>query len=74
MTWAEKFEQKGLEKGREEGLLTGKRETLLRLFSAKFGTVSEATTARVEAIDSVEELDALLERVLTASSLEDMKL
>ena len=86
LTWAEKLEQKGLEKGleegrekgreegREEGLLTGKRETLLRLFSAKFGAVSKATTARVEAIDSVDELDALLERVLTATSPEDMKL
>jgi len=78
LTWAEKLEQKGLEKGREEGreegLLTGKRETLLRQFSAKFGAVAETTTARVEAIDSVDELDALLERVLTATSLDDMKL
>jgi len=55
-------------------LLTGRRETLLRQFSAKFGTVSEATTARVEAIDSVDELDALLECVLTATWPENMKL
>ena len=74
LTWAEKLMEKGREEGLEVGLLKGKRETLLRQLAAKFGTVSEVATARVEAIESLDELDGLLERVLTATSLEDMKL
>ena len=66
LTWAEKLEQKGL--------ITGKRETLLRQLSARFGTVTDASRTRVEAIDSLEELDTLLDRVLTATSLDEMKL
>ena len=78
LSWAEKLEQKGLEKGREqgreEGLLAGKRETLTRLMTAKFGALPDAETEYIEAIESLGELDALLERVLTATSLDEMKL
>lgn len=78
MTWAERLEQKGvekgLEKGREAGLLTGKRETLLRQLSAKFGALPKELRTRVEAIESVDAPDVLLERVLSATSLEDLKL
>ena len=74
LTWAEKLMEKGREEGLEVGLLKGKRETLLRQLAAKFGPLSVVTTARVEAIESLDELDGLLERVLTATSLEDMKL
>ena len=86
LSWAEKLEQKGLEKGREqgreegreqgreEGLLAGKRETLTRLMTAKFGALPDAETADIEAIESLGELDALLERVLTATSRDEMKL
>jgi predicted transposase YdaD len=78
LSWAEELEEKGLKKGLEKGLEKGredgKRETLLRQLSAKFGRLSVAARTRVEAIDSVDELDALLERILTATSLDDMKL
>ena len=51
LTWAEKLEKKG----REEGLLIGKRETLVRLMSAKYGSLPDATTTRVEAIATTDE-------------------
>ena len=70
VTWADKM----MEKGREEGLKAGKRETLLRQLTAKFGPVSEEITSRVQALESVAELDAYLERVLTAESIDEMGL
>ncbi|TDI44015.1 MAG: hypothetical protein E2P02_10320 [Acidobacteria bacterium] len=78
LTWSEKLEQKGLEKGfekgREEGLVTGKREAVLRLLTAKFGALPQSTRKHIGRIDSADELDGYLDRVLVASSLDDMKL
>jgi hypothetical protein len=70
LTWAEKLEQKG----REEGLLAGKREVLLRFLTAKFGPLPEWAKERIDVVDSMDELDGYLDRVLVASSLEDMEL
>ncbi len=70
LTWAEKL----MEKGRKAGEIVGRRKALLHQLATKFGPLSEVTTTRVEAIESLDELDDLLERVLTATSLEDMKL
>ena len=90
LTWSEKLEQKGLEKGiekglekgleqgrevgREEGLVTGKREAVLRLLTAKFGELPESVRKHVERVDSADELDGYLDRVLVATSLKDMEL
>ena len=74
LTWADKLLKQGEEKGREAGLLEGKREALLHQLGAKFGPLSEGTTTRVESIDSVSELDDYLERILTARSLQEMGL
>ena len=86
LTWAEKLMEKGRAEGREEGrekgrqegretgLIDGKRAALVSQLTAKFGTLDEGVTKRVESIDSLNTLDAMLERVLTATSLEEMKL
>ncbi len=86
VTWADKMMEKGRVEGREQGreegreqglkagVIEGRRETLLHLLTAKFGSVSEETSARVQALDSVSELDTYLERVLTAESIDDMGL
>jgi hypothetical protein len=66
LTWADKM--------KEEGRLAGKRETLLQLLSKKFGPLPEEATTRVNTLESIDELDAYLDRVLTASSLEEMGL
>ena len=55
-------------------MIEGKRETLMRQLTAKFGSVSDKTRSRVYAIESVAELDSHLERVLTAKSIGEMGL
>ena len=74
LTWSEKMMEKGREQGRLSGLIEGKRETLKHQLTKKFGTIPEKTMARIEALDSLEELDTYLERVLAAETLEDMGL
>jgi len=52
----------------------GKRETLLRLLKAKFGPLEAETIMKVDAMGSSTELDAYLDRIIKAESLEDMGL
>lgn len=47
------------------------RDVLLRQLKKRFGELSEATVARVNAADSTT-LDTWLERILTAAILEDV--
>ncbi len=72
--WADRMRAKYEKEGREKGLIEGKREALLRLLTKKFGPLSEDVTARVRALEAVDELDVYLDRVLTATSLEEMEL
>lgn len=65
-TWMDKLLREGEEKG--------KRETLLTLLDEKFGPLPETLKARVEALESLDELDGYLKKILTASSLEDLGL
>jgi predicted transposase YdaD len=60
--------RKGVAKGRVEGA----RSLLLHQAEVRFGRPSPAAAAAVGAIDDVDELDRLGERVLTASSWEDL--
>ena len=74
ITWEEKVEARGLEKGREQGKESGMREVLLRLLRSRFPSLPGQTIARVEAIRTPEELGSLAERLLTARSLEELGL
>jgi predicted transposase/invertase (TIGR01784 family) len=82
VTWADKIREEGRIEGREEGreeglkagLVKGKRETLRHLLTRKFGPLPQKTVSRLEALESLEELDIYLDRVLTAGSLEEMDL
>jgi len=70
MTIAEELEAQGSkqgllegrELGLEQGLIRGRRQTLERLMTAKFGPLSEAVNARIQAAD-LELLDTWLERI-----------
>ena len=66
--------EEGIEKGIEKGIVQGKRETLERLLTARFGPLPEQVQGRVDALSSPEELDPYLDRVLTAATLEDIGL
>jgi predicted transposase/invertase (TIGR01784 family) len=74
VTWADKMMEQGREQGLKAGVIEGKRETLLRQLIAKFGSVSEEARSRVQALESAAELDAYLELVLKAESIDDMGL
>ncbi len=73
LTWADKLMEKGREEGREAGVLDGKRETLLRLLAAKFGDLPREIAAKAETM-SAAELDSVLDRILTATTLDELEL
>jgi len=68
LTWGDKLILKGL----EQGIVQGKRETLKRQLTAKFGPLPKETEARIDAVSSAEELDRYLDRVLGAKSLREV--
>ncbi|HXV63049.1 MAG TPA: hypothetical protein VEK15_20280 [Vicinamibacteria bacterium] len=70
LTWGDEL----LLKGRQEGVVQGKRETLKRLLTAKFGPLPKDTEALLDAVQSAEKLDQYLDRVLVAESLEELGL
>jgi hypothetical protein len=78
MTWADRIRAEAWQEGMEQGLETGReqgaRRILLRLLGLKFGPLPEAARTRVEAIDSVETLNGLADRVLAARSLGELGL
>ena len=59
---------------RLDGRAEGKRDTLKRLLAAKFGPLTKEVEACIDAVESGEELDGYLVRVLTAESLDDVRL
>jgi hypothetical protein len=81
LTWAERMElqgvEKGMEKGLEQGLTAGiqaLRQVVVRLLGRRFGPVPETVQRKVEAIDSMESLGSLAEKVLEVESIEEMGL
>lgn len=48
------------------------REILLTQLSEKFGSVPETTSQKVQSIESKEELDRLLRRLIHANSIEEL--
>jgi hypothetical protein len=70
LTWSETLR----EEGREEGLAEGAQKVLLLLLGKRFGPLPENVCRRVEAIDSLDLLTRLAERLLSAHSLEEMGL
>ncbi len=77
LTWADKLMEKGRKKGQKEGqkagVIKGKRETLLRQLAAKFGELPQEIAAKAKGM-SAAELDSVLDRLLTATSLNDLGL
>jgi len=53
-----------LREGREEGRLDGERRLLLRQGTKRFGKPDAATVATIEAIQDIDRLEALGERIL----------
>ena len=63
-----KGRREGRQEGRNEGRVEGRAEILLKQLGLRFGRLSAANQARVQAA-SAEELDVWAERILRARSL-----
>ena len=74
-TVAERLEEKGWVRGKAEGkaegMAEGKADTLLMLLARRFDTVPEDIRTRIHAA-SIEELDAWVDAVLSASCLDEV--
>jgi len=64
--------KKGREEGQREGATRARQQTLLRSLGQRFGDLPSTTVAAVTATDSIEQLDAWLDRVFTATSLAEV--
>jgi len=69
MTWGEKMELKGVEKGIE-----ALHRVVLRLLNQRFGAIPETVQRKVEAMDSLDSLSNLASRILEVDSIDDMGL
>lgn len=72
MTWSERLEAKGWERGIEQGREQGLREILLRQLSLRFGPLPAGVRQRVDTIRSVDRLTRIAEQVLVARSLDEI--
>ncbi|HYU33888.1 MAG TPA: DUF4351 domain-containing protein [Thermoanaerobaculia bacterium] len=79
LTWLGKAEARGVEKGIAQGAETAKREAVermrrvvLRQIEQRFGKVPAKVRRKVEAIDSLEPLADLAERVFVVPSIADL--
>jgi hypothetical protein len=68
------WQKQARREGRKEGVLLGTRLTVLRLIERRFGPVSAKVRRRINAISSLQELEGMLDKVLIASSLQDIGL
>jgi hypothetical protein len=71
MSTAEKLRQQGRAEGEAEGLAKGRVATLLKQLTLKFGQLTATTRKRVESA-SIDELDRLAERILSAKTLREV--
>ena len=81
MTWADRMRAEGHDKGHSEGRREGHREgrregtraILYRQIEQRFGHLPKETRNRIEALES-DEILKIADRILTATSLEDLGL
>jgi hypothetical protein len=66
------WEQKGIDKGREEGLHEGKENLVLRLIRRRFGSVADTLAPRLDELTS-EQLDELGEALLDFTASADLE-
>jgi hypothetical protein len=71
MTGAQQLTKEVAEKARNQGLVEGRAEIVLRLLTVRFGPLPEQAVERVGRA-SADELDHFAERVLTAATLDDV--
>jgi hypothetical protein len=72
--WRDNARREGLQVGRKEGQIEGKRQFLLQLLEQRFGALPPQVRRKVKGLSSAKRLEELGKRVLVAGSLADMGL
>jgi predicted transposase/invertase (TIGR01784 family) len=72
--WSKKQRREGRKEGKQEGRVEGVREVLLRQLEQRFGSIPEEKRHSIEAITSRARLNRLVDKILTAKSLDEMGL
>ena len=72
LTWGDKKELEGHEKGLAEGLTLGARQTLLGMLEHRFGPLPDAVRGQIEKLDDPAEIQTLATRVVDADSLAEL--
>jgi hypothetical protein len=57
----------------EQGRLIGKKDAALRIARRRFGAEAERLVPRIEAVTAEADADALIDRLLTAASVEEVE-
>ena len=70
----EKGIEQGIEQGIEKGIEKGKKQMLLLVLNKKFGPLSDMQQQTFLRIDSTQELDHLLLKIMDANSFEELNL
>ena len=73
MTGAEALIQRSEKRGEERGKIQAKREFLLKLLDLRIGEVPDTVVNKISRMRSRTRLDALLEQVATATTLDDIE-
>ena len=68
------YEQRGIDKGVLQGVVRGKRDSLLRQLRLRFGEIPKPMQSHLEAISDIDVLDLMTDRIITAKCLDDMAL
>ena len=71
-TMAERLIERGIEQGIEQGETRAKQEVILKMIRLRFDSVPESVTSQITRIRSLSRLDALVENVLTAQTLDEI--
>jgi hypothetical protein len=71
MNWLEREVDQGRRDGERNGERKAERRVLLKQLRLRFGELPAAVVARIEAAE-IPELDVWIERIVTASRLEDV--
>jgi hypothetical protein len=69
-TIADELRAEGFDRGRQESAIATRQQTLLRLLRRRFGEVPAAVEAVINATKDIPRLDAWLDQVVTALTLE----
>ena len=70
----EQGEKQGEKQGREQGEKHAKREAITKLLQSRFSAVPESVRNKINLIQSLEHLDSIFDKALTAETLDEIGL